>query len=282
MPYPNAQDLLLWPFQCERLDIHESFSIETTRTENCFLQIVSGKANVRYEGKVYTLAMRSVVVLGRNTTIVLETHEQQCCQLLLLRFHHVPSSPNINLNHLCLNVPLVDSFFGRKTRFCILTDREYIYVTLGAILYEWEHNMPERDALLFSFFNEFFIKLARSFHAHNRPSGIQFLTRARTFMQQNFQSALTVDAIAAHTGISRSYLALLFSRYMQRSVVEYLQAVRCDQAAFLLATTKFTVISIALDTGFTNRQHFTRVFTRLYGMSPSKYRRAHQVTYPGD
>ena len=279
MPYPYIKNLPLWPSHCGIMTIREDYCLKTSNTENCFLQIISGRMVIQHKSRRHTLAVRSVVALGRNTSVLLEPQAQQSCQLILLFLHHAPAAPNINLNFLCLHVSLVDVFFGRKTRFCILTDQEHIYVTFHAILYEWEHDQPERDTMLTSLLQEFFIRLARSFHAHNRPTGIQYLTSACDYIKQNFQEPLTLEKIAAHVGISRSYLAQLFSTQLNRSVVEYIQTVRCDHAAYLLNTTSLPIIDIAMETGFNNRQHFTRTFGKLYGMPPPESRHVTHVSY---
>ncbi len=279
MPYPYVKNLPLWPSHCGTMTIQEDYCLKTSNTENCFLQIISGRMVIQHKSRRHTLAARSVVALGRNTSVLLEPQAQQSCQLILLFLHHAPAAPNINLNFLCLHVSLVDVFFGRKTRFCILTDQEHIYVTFHAILYEWEHDQPERDTMLTSLLQEFFIRLARSFHAHNRPTGIQYLTSACDYIKQNFQEPLTLEKIAAHVGISRSYLAQLFSTQLNRSVVEYIQTIRCDHAAYLLNTTSLPIIDIAMETGFNNRQHFTRTFGKLYGMPPHEYRHVNHVSY---
>lgn len=279
MPYPYIKNLPLWPSHCGIMTIREDYCLKTSNTENCFLQIISGRMVIQHKSRRHTLAARSVVALGRNTSVLLEPQAQQSCQLILLFLHHAPAAPNINLNFLCLHVSLVDVFFGRKTRFCILTDQEHIYVTFHAILYEWEHDQPERDTMLTSLLQEFFIRLTRSFHAHNRPTGIQYLTSACDYIKQNFQEPLTLEKIAAHVGISRSYLAQLFSTQLNRSVVEYIQTIRCDHAAYLLNTTSLPIIDIAMETGFNNRQHFTRTFGKLYGMPPHEYRHVNHVSY---
>ena len=279
MPYPYRKNLPLWPSHCGIMTIREDYCLKTSNTENCFLQIISGRMVIQHKSRRHTLAARSVVALGRNTSVLLEPQAQQSCQLILLFLHHAPAAPNINLNFLCLHVSLVDVFFGRKTRFCILTDQEHIYVTFHAILYEWEHDQPERDTMLTSLLQEFFIRLARSFHAHNRPTSIQYLTSACDYIKQNFQEPLTLEKIAAHVGISRSYLAQLFSTQLNRSVVEYIQTIRCDHAAYLLNTTSLPIIDIAMETGFNNRQHFTRTFGKLYGMPPHEYRHVNHVSY---
>ena len=79
-------------------------------------------------------------------------------------------------------------------------------------------------------------------------------------------------------GISRSYLAQLFATHLGYSTVEYIQAVRCgDQAAYLLRTTRFAIVDIALEAGFNSRQHFARTFRRIYGKTPNAYRREQRV-----
>ena len=279
MPYLDLKNIPLCPSTCKTIITQEAFPLETSNEENCFLQIMSGRATMQYHGQRHALAVRSVAVLARNISVLVEPQEQQDCQFNLILLRHSFTPPSIDLNRLCLNVSLIDSFFGRKKRFCLLTDQEYIYVTFRAIIYEWEHDWPERYTMLYTLFQEFFVKLARSFHTHNRPTGIQYLTDARNYIKQNFQEPLTLEKIAAHVGISRSYLARLFSTHINRTVVEYISAIRCNHAAYLLGTTSLAIIDIALETGFNNRQHFTRTFSRMYGMSPNEYRQANHISY---
>ena len=52
-----------------------------------------------------------------------------------------------------------------------------------------------------------------------------------------------------------------------------------DHAAYLLNTTSLPIIDIAMETGFNNRQHFTRTFGKLYGMPPHEYRHVNHVSY---
>lgn len=273
MPIPNNSTLPIWITYCGKTDLGNDMSVATGSDENCIIQIVSGKCTARHDEESLFQNTRGAMFLGRDTTVTLHVEQGGHCQIMLLRFHRTLSLPNMDLTRLCMNVPLVDAFFSKKPRFCPLVDREYIYVTMGEICYEWEHDEPERDAALRYALKGLFVKLARSYHAHNRSSGIGHLTKAKKYMVQNFQQTLTVPQIASHVGISRSYLEALFAKYDNRGIVEYLHAVRCDRAAFLLSTTHFPIIDIALDCGFNNRQHFARIFNRMYGLAPNTYRK---------
>jgi len=46
-----------------------------------------------------------------------------------------------------------------------------------------------------------------------------------------------------------------------------------DAARRLLRETKQSVVDIALDVGYTNPSHFSQLFRRETGLSPSDYRR---------
>lgn len=277
MPYPYSKKLLLWPSYCEKVSVTDQFQIDAGSDENCFAQVIAGRAVVRNNGVDYPVGMDAVIVLGRNFSTTVESVPGHPCQLLFMRLRHSNEYPSVDLNHLCLTMPIVDTFFSFKTRFCLLTDREYIRLTFTAIAYEMSHQNPEREYMLRLMLEEFLVKLARSFHTHEKPTGVQFLTRAREYIRLHFQQQLSVDEIAQHAGISRSYLAQLFATHMGYSTVEYIQAVRCDHAAYLLRTTRFAIVDIALEVGFNSRQHFARTFGAIYGVTPNQYRREHRM-----
>lgn len=272
MPYPYANKLLVWPHSCEKVSFASRMKLEAAMDENCFAQMIAGKALVRHGEKEHMVGVDAVIVLGRSEAISLESVDEHPCQMLLLRLCNTTGQPGEDLNHLCLTAPIVDVFFSLKTRFCILMDREYIRITFSAIEYEMHCREQERDRMIHLLLQEFLIKLARSFHTHEEPTGVQFLSIARAYVRQHFQQELTVGEIAAHAGISCSYLAQLFATHLGYSTVEYIQAVRCDQAAYLLRTTRFPIIDIALEVGFNSRQHFARTFKRTYGKTPNAYR----------
>lgn len=55
---------------------------------------------------------------------------------------------------------------------------------------------------------------------------------------------------------------------------------RLDQAAWRLRTTRATILKIALESGFESHESFTRAFRRRFHLSPSRFRRAQELTLP--
>lgn len=279
MPYPYAKKLLLWPTSCQKVSVTDQVSISAAADENCFIQLLSGKATVLNNGHEHLVAVDTVIVLGRGFSTTIICASGQTCQLQVLRMRHTLEEPGVDLNHMCLTMPIVETFFTFKTRFCLLSDRAYVRMTLAAVEHELQDDQQEKNAMLNLLLQEFFIKLARCYHAHERPSGVQYLTRAREYIRKHFQCNITVDEIAQAAGVSRSYLAQLFALHMGSTTVEYIQAVRCDHAAYLLRTTRFAIVDIAAEVGFNSRQHFARTFSGIYGVTPNEYRHEHRMNH---
>ncbi len=277
MPYPYTAKLLLWPTACLTVDVSTHLEVQTGEDENCFLLLTSGRAEITHEETVFPFNMKGMAVFGRNITATVVSKSEHPCQMMILRMKRVTDPPCVDLNHLCLTVPLIDAFYSYKPRFCILEDHEDIRLSFIAVSSEMSRHAPEWQNMIAVRLEEMLIQLARSFYTHSRLAGTQLISAARDFIRTHYQEELTVDRIAAHVGISRSYLAQLFSEHLGYSTVDYIHAVRCDHAAYLLRTTRFTILDIALEVGFNSRQHFTRTFIKMYEMTPAQYRKAQRT-----
>ena len=65
---------------------------------------------------------------------------------------------------------------------------------------------------------------------HNR-----FVEQALLYIQQHYQDALTVSAIAAHLGISERYLSRLFYKCTRHTVLDFINSYRINQSVLLIA-----------------------------------------------
>jgi len=79
--------------------------------------------------------------------------------------------------------------------------------------------------------------------------------------------------IAATIGYHPSYLSRLISRHLGRSLSKHLHERRMFQARDLLQTTEMPVRGVAETLGYYDPAHFSRAFTRAFGLSPRAYRR---------
>ena len=84
----------------------------------------------------------------------------------------------------------------------------------------------------------------------------------------------TLSALARQVYSSPWHLARIFRAEVGLPVHQYQQRARLARALDLLLDTDRELTEIALDLGFSSHSHFTVVFRRMVGLSPSAFRRS--------
>jgi AraC-like DNA-binding protein len=97
-------------------------------------------------------------------------------------------------------------------------------------------------------------------------------------MHMQYAGDLQIADLAAACSLSISQFNRKFQRIFSTTPHEYLLRVRTNAACRLLETTDLTITAIALETGFFDHSHFTRVFRRIMGVPPGAYRDRHVPT----
>lgn len=92
-------------------------------------------------------------------------------------------------------------------------------------------------------------------------------------MKQNYTTNITLTDLSKKYGISISYLSSLIKEELQLSFSEYIASKRVQKAKELLADEKLSIEEIAEQVGYSDYFYFTKVFKKVAGISPSKYRK---------
>ncbi|MCR5264874.1 MAG: AraC family transcriptional regulator [Clostridiales bacterium] len=106
-----------------------------------------------------------------------------------------------------------------------------------------------------------------------RPGGGSAVADAALFIRRNYAGTVSVEDIANAVNLSRSYLTEQFGRVYGLPPHEYLTMYRISAAKNLLLSTAMTITDIAERTGFRDVYTFSRVFRRVNGISPARYRK---------
>jgi AraC family transcriptional regulator of arabinose operon len=83
----------------------------------------------------------------------------------------------------------------------------------------------------------------------------------------------TIKALAELVSLSSSRLRHLFKQETGKSLTQQLKEARLRRAEYLLRTSFLTIKQIAEEAGHISGSHFSREFRRVFGVSPSTYRR---------
>ena len=91
------------------------------------------------------------------------------------------------------------------------------------------------------------------------------------YIEENYRDGSLTEA-ADMTGYELTSLSRLIRQKTGRNYTELIQEKRLSQAAWLLRNTERKVDEIAVSVGYENISYFHRLFARVYGLSPKKYR----------
>ena len=98
------------------------------------------------------------------------------------------------------------------------------------------------------------------------------VARARTIIHERYAENLSLASIAGEIYISSYYLSHLFSRSLGVTFLDYLTNYRLQQARRFLEDAHCTIEDVAQRVGYADTRHFSKLFKRKLGISPSQYR----------
>lgn len=86
------------------------------------------------------------------------------------------------------------------------------------------------------------------------------------------ETELNVDNLSEYVGLSRSQLNRRLKEIVGISPSDYIRNIKLQKACELLRTTDIDISQVAYALGFTAQSHFSTLFKRFTGMTPSEYR----------
>jgi AraC-like DNA-binding protein len=142
-------------------------------------------------------------------------------------------------------------------------------------LYSWaKHLQKERhtqnptEHLLIEIFEKYIKEQKRS---KKTPA---WAKEIRDLIQDQIDTNLTLKEISKDLNIHPAYLSREFSKHFDNlSFGDYIRKQRIEKAIEYLKNSNFSLTKIAYLTGFSDQSHFTRIFKKHTGKSPSEYRR---------
>jgi AraC-like DNA-binding protein len=100
----------------------------------------------------------------------------------------------------------------------------------------------------------------------------RIIVLAKRFIRESFADPeLSLAGVADKAGVSKNHLSWEFARETGETLTEYVARVRIEEAKRLFSTTRLKVYEVAERVGFQNVEHFSRVFKKVVGTSPSSW-----------
>ncbi|WP_276485548.1 chromate resistance protein ChrB domain-containing protein [Paraflavitalea pollutisoli] len=141
-------------------------------------------------------------------------------------------------------------------------------------LYSWakylqqeRHLQHPQEDLLIQVFDKFL-------KAHTTKKIPAWARELKEMIQDHIDSNLNLTELSRNLDINPSYLSREFSKHFDNlSFGEYIRRQRIEKAIDLMKDPAHSLTHIAYLTGFSDQSHFTRIFKKHTGQSPSAYRK---------
>ena len=123
--------------------------------------------------------------------------------------------------------------------------------------------MPLRDATKEDSFVE----------ATVNQEALERLNQVFIYVEQQFDTPITLDEVAEVVGFSPYYFARFFKKHTGQTFIQFLTTYRINQAKYILANEKCPMIEVAERAGFHSVKTFHHVFKEQVGISPLKFQK---------
>ncbi|MDR3333413.1 MAG: PocR ligand-binding domain-containing protein [Treponema sp.] len=108
-----------------------------------------------------------------------------------------------------------------------------------------------------------------SFHGIGHAS---VLRKAGRYIWEHYTRKISLQEIAAVSGLSAPYFSTIFKEEMGENLSSYLNRLRVEKAAVMLVETELSLNQISGACGFEDQSWFSKIFKSYIGISPGKYR----------
>ena len=105
-----------------------------------------------------------------------------------------------------------------------------------------------------------------------------FIEQAISYIQRQYAGRIRITETAQYCGVTPEHLSRTFKQKTNLHFNEYVLSYRLKQAEIqLIANQTRTITDVAYSCGFNDSNYFSSCFKKLYGITPSEFRRR----YPG-
>lgn len=144
-----------------------------------------------------------------------------------------------------------------------------LFINLNSATKEWQDELMAENIL-----EELIVNLISTYSNNSiKTTDISYskarLAQSIEYMKTHFDENLKLEALANISGLSKYHFLRKFKEEFNMTPHAYLLQIRIQNAKNMLLQNK-ALIDIAHSCGFSDQSHFTRVFNKIYGMSPKK------------
>lgn len=107
---------------------------------------------------------------------------------------------------------------------------------------------------------------------------IDNIKKVINYIEQHYKEDISLASVAAQMNYSSAHLSRVFKENIGYNFHDYLQSVRIGNAVRMIMQNKdVRLMECAIENGFTNIKSFIEVFKKIYGCTPSEWRKEKNI-----
>lgn len=142
------------------------------------------------------------------------------------------------------------------------------------LLKEYKEKSPCHQAMIVGSLLRLFVKLSRYYEScvPMKNDNVISMANAIVHIENHFTEDISVEDLAKLAGISSRHFRRIFHSIYEISPAKYITILRIQCAIRLLSETSIPVTEVAIRSGFSDSNYFSRKFKSETGKSPLEYR----------
>lgn len=184
-----------------------------------------------------------------------------------------------------------------QSRLSNIDTEQFIYEMRGTIiklknelLLEDEHELEKLDRLIkemddaesvdiiYIYIENIYKNLCLYVNQKKQSQNDSLLKNVIEYVNSNYMDySLCLYTVASEFDLTEKYLSHFFKERTGENFSAYVEKVRMQKAIELLEDSELSITDIARQAGYNNNNTFYKAFKRIYGVSPSEYRRQKQT-----
>jgi AraC family transcriptional regulator, arabinose operon regulatory protein len=231
--------------------------------ENFLFYCVDGEGWYRIEDKQYEVKANEFFILPQNVSHAYGSKENDPWSIYWVHFGG-EQLPYFNSNY-AVQTHFKPYYIKGSNEIFSSFSKIYKALELG---YSTD-NLMFANMCLFHFITLF---IYNTKHYVVTEDKINSVDRAILYMQERINENITLTDLSSHYNYSPSRFSSLFRQKTGYAPIDYFIQMKMQKASQQLDFTDKSVKEIALDLGFDDPYYFSRRFSKVIGMSPTKYR----------